>query len=245
MNESLKVLIEIQELDTEIQKAKIRRNTLPKEIESLESQITRIKSEKEKIISDLKKEEVKLLELEVDLREIQERIRNYQEKSRQVKNNEEYRAMLSQIEHADTEKRKKEEEIFLQMEMIEKMKEEKPKRIKELEERISELEANLNTLREELQSLQEGLELREKKKTVLVEKLPEREKQMYEKLQSRVGPYVICKVIKTQLPKGEYEYVCTGCYSVLPLSFVQELKLKQDYSKCPNCGRIVYYYEEM
>ncbi|HOK22814.1 MAG TPA: C4-type zinc ribbon domain-containing protein [Candidatus Hydrothermia bacterium] len=245
MNDLLKQLIEIQNIEAEIDKLKIRKSALPKEIRDLEAEIEKCKTEKERIINELKKEEVRLMELEVDLKEIQEKIRTYQEKSRQVKTNEEYRAMLSQIEHADMEKRRKEEEVISQMEVIERLKVETPKQAEELEKKVAELEGLLVEMNEELKSLEERFEHNQKKKQVLLEKLPEKERQIYEKLQSRAGPYVICEVMKMKSTKGQSEYVCTGCYGVLPLSFVQDLRSKLDYARCPNCGRIVYYHEDV
>uniref|UniRef100_A0A7C2P5E1 C4-type zinc ribbon domain-containing protein n=1 Tax=candidate division WOR-3 bacterium TaxID=2052148 RepID=A0A7C2P5E1_UNCW3 len=245
MNEILQIFIQIQNLDSEIEELKHKKASLPQEIQQLENEIRKLTAEKENVIASFKKEEVKLRELEVDLREIQEKIRNFQEKSRQVKSNEEYRAMISQIEHANMEKVKKEEEIVLQMELVERLQKELPERTKFLEEKKKELENAVNISKQQLAEIEGRLAINEEKKKVLLEKLPEKEKQLYLKLQSRYGSYAICRVIENELPKAEKDYVCSGCYSVLPLSFVQELKSKLMYSRCPNCGRIIYYHEEV
>ena len=245
MDEILKVLIAIQNLDGEIEKLRHKKISLPKEIQELENEIQKLSAEKEKIIASFKKEEIKLRELEVDLKEIQEKIRNFQEKSRQVKSNEEYRAMISQIEHANMEKLKKEEEIVVQMELVEKLQRELPEKTKSLDEKKQELEKAANISKQQLAEIEEQLKWNEEKKKVLLEKLPDKERQLYLKLQSRFGSYAICKVLENDMPKAEKDYVCSGCYSVLPLSFVQELKSKHTYSRCPNCGRIIYYHEEM
>ncbi len=245
MNEVLKTLVDIQSLEEDIQKLTREKKNLPNEISELESLIARLKHESEIAAQDFKKEEVKLRELEVDLREIQEKIRSFQEKARQVKSNEEFRAMQAQIEHADMEKRKKEEEIISQMELVEAMKTQLPKRLESIEKELNEKLRELEEKKQLLDTISKELEEKRSLREVFISKLPEKERQLFEKLYSRSGPIVLSKVIKISVSKNEVEYSCSGCNSIIPLSFVQELKVKGGYSRCPNCGRIIYYHEEV
>lgn len=246
MNDILKVLIEIQSLEDEIQEITRRKKTLPSEITELESEIEKLKKDKEKVVADLKREEVKLRELEVDLREIQEKIRSFQEKARQVKSNEEFRAMQAQIEHADLEKRKKEEEIIAQLELVETLKNQLPEKTARIENDLALKTAELSEKKEEFERLNEAFEQKKTLKETLLTKLPDKDRQLFEKLYVRLGPVVVCKVILASNSVGkEIDYACSGCNSIIPPAFVQNLKMKDDYSRCPNCGRIIYYHEEM
>lgn len=245
MSEVLKVFIEIQNLEEDIQRLTREKKNLPAEISELESIIARLKHESETTVQNFKKEEVKLRELEVDLREIQEKIRNFQEKARQVKSNEEFRAMQAQIEHADAEKRKKEEEIIAQMELIETMKTQIPQRLANIEKELNEKLRELEEKKRLLDNISKELEEKRLLKEAYISKLPDREKQLFERLYSRLGPMVISKVVKIGISTTEVEYACSGCNSIIPLAFVQELKVKGSYSRCPNCGRIIYYHEEV
>ncbi|MEO0266467.1 MAG: C4-type zinc ribbon domain-containing protein [candidate division WOR-3 bacterium] len=246
MNDILKVLIEIQGLEDELQEITRRKRVLPGEINELESEIERLRKEKEKVIADFKKEEVKLRELEVDLREIQEKIRSFQEKARQVKSNEEFRAMQSQIEHADLEKRKKEEEIIAQLELVENLKNQLPDKTAKIEGELALKMEELNSKKEEFEKLNEAFEQKKALKETLLTKLPNKDRELFEKLYARLGPVVVCKVIMaSNSVRKEIDYACSGCNSVIPPAFVQNLKMREDYSRCPNCGRIIYYHEEM
>ncbi len=245
MDAVLEILVKVQKLDFEIHDLLLKKSTLPNTIMELEREYEKLNQEKEKLESLFKKEEVKLRELEVDLKEIQEKIRTFQEKSRQVKTNEEYRAMIAQIEHADMEKRRKEEEIVAQMVLIEKLQKELPEKKASISQKLMEIDTAIKNLKEELALLENRLQNAQQKKEFLIGNLPEKEKQLYLKLQSRLGGSVVCQVLKNELTTSEISYVCSGCYSVLPLHFVQDLKITNTYSRCPNCGRIIYYYEEM
>jgi len=243
MRDILEILIRVQEAENKIQEIKRKNKSIPESINALQKEVEELKKAKEKFHDELKKQELKLRELEVDLKEIQEKIRAFQEKARQVKSNEEFRAMQAQIEHAGIEKIRKEEEIFAQMELVESLKKELPVKSSQIEAELSQKEAELKNLQTELQKLTDELAENEKIKEALLQELPEKEKALFLKLYSKLGPYVVCPVLKYSNSKNEVEYACSGCNSIIPLAFVQDLKLKGGYSRCPNCGRIVYYSE--
>src|ERR1035437_7441951 len=98
MNPSLKLLIEIQQLDNVIRDLETEIQSLPRKVVAIESQlashIAQVESGKAKVAENQRSRRKR----EIDIASFREKISNHQDQMLEVKTNEQYKAFLHEIE---------------------------------------------------------------------------------------------------------------------------------------------------
>ncbi|MGB2705566.1 MAG: C4-type zinc ribbon domain-containing protein [Candidatus Omnitrophota bacterium] len=231
MIDTIKMLIELQELDSAIFDNKRLLDGIPERIKELD----RILEEKSAKLKTLEEESKKLQvshkEKEVELKTKEDTIKKHQAQLYQIKTNKEYAALEKEIGSAKADGSLLEEEII------------------NLLDRIDEIKKNIAKERELLEE--------EKKKTDEEKKKIESEKKTseseYNDLNSKRKEFT-SKIDKAVLSKYErilhnkdglamvpiVDDACGGCNMNLPPQVINEAKLKKDLTVCGNCARILY-----
>ena len=231
MESVLDLLVTIQGFDDEVEEAAARSVQIPKEIEKLEKLIRTREDEfknAENRIQELKKT-YKLKELEIADNE--GKISKLNTQTFAVKTNEEYRAILNEIEFLKKSNHDVEEEMLGLMEEEDKLAKSINGLRKETEEfvrtnqnRISELKAESETMAEKQRMASANLENN-------FSKLPDDVKVLYKRIAKSRGK-AVCLIT---------DNTCTGCFANLPHQFLNELKQRNKVLVCSNCGRILVY----
>ncbi len=112
MNSDLQKLIELQEVDSRIAAVRAEIVALPKEVAQIEAKLAGSKSKVEVVQASIKADDTTRRKHESDIKDQQEKISKYRDQSLKVKTNQEYRALLTEIEHAEAEIRKLEDKIL-------------------------------------------------------------------------------------------------------------------------------------
>lgn len=231
MENVLDLLVKIQGFDDEVAEAAARLAQIPKDIEKLEKQISIREDEfknSETRIQELKKT-YKLKELEIADNE--GKINKLNTQTFAVKTNEEYRAILSEVEFLKKNNHNIEEEMLGLMEEEEKLTKSINGLRKETEEFV---QANQNRI-SELKAESEAMTEKQKMARVNLEndfgKLPEEIKVLYKRIAQSRGR-AVCLII---------DNTCTGCFANIPHQFLNELKQRNQVLVCGNCGRILVY----
>ena len=229
--DTLNILIEIQNFDNEINDTNSKIDKIPDEIAQLEKEIDQAKGaleEKQKRMQDIRKD-YKMKE--GDCAENENKIKKLNTQTTVVKTNEEYRAMISEIEYLKNENKRIEDEMMNLLEEEEKLKNtigeietETKKFIDEKTNAISLLKKNKDELVERFEQLKIRFENS-------FAKLPKDVKGLYEKIKKVRGNAV-------SLIENE---TCAGCSSILTPQFLNELKKRSEILLCDNCGRILIY----
>ncbi len=232
MEEVLELLMRIKDLAEEINKNRQELKEIPNLISKLQREIDKANSQlnqsKNRLIEIKKLFKVK----EGDIAENNSKIERLNQQMHSVKTNEEYRAIMKEIEYLKNTNHKIEDE------MIELLEEEE--RLKNLITKLEQETRELNNKRvKEIEALKgRREELSERQKTVeytfqdQIEKLPDEVKAIYRRI-SKVRAYPICVV--------DDAGVCTGCFFNLTPQTLNELKQKDHLVLCDNCGRILIY----
>jgi predicted nucleic acid-binding Zn-ribbon protein len=231
MESVLDLLVKIQGFDDEVEEAAVRLNQIPKEIEKVEKQTKTREDEfknAENRIQELKKT-YKLKELEIADNE--SKINKLNTQTFAVKTNEEYRAILSEVEFLKKSNHDIEEEMLGLMEEEEKL----TKSINGLRKETEDfLQANQDKI-SELKAESEKMAEKQKMARVNLEnnfgKLPEDIKVLYKRIAKSRGK-AVCLIT---------DNTCTGCFANLPHQFLNELKQRNKVLVCGNCGRILVY----
>src|SRR5277367_4859229 len=112
MNANLQTLLELEKIDLRMAALRAEIAALPKEVAQIEAKLAGSKAKVEAAQAAIKADETARRKHESDIKDQQERISKYRDQSLKVKTNQEYRALLNEIEHAETEIRKLEDKIL-------------------------------------------------------------------------------------------------------------------------------------
>ena len=112
MNSDVQKLIDLQQVDSRIAALRAEVAALPKEVARIEAKLAGSKAAVEKAQTAIKADDTARRKHESDIKDQQEKISKYRDQSLKVKTNQEYKALLSEIDHADAEIRKLEDKIL-------------------------------------------------------------------------------------------------------------------------------------
>jgi len=229
----LKTLLELQALDLEIEAHKAREEEIPKQKDKIAVYRSRLSAELEerhKTCQDLALEQ---RELEHEIEHLQSQAAKYNQQLFSVKKNEEYQALLHEIDMLKKQVALKEERIIAIMMEADEAKvrlEEDKKRIaaelKELDRQAQEIDQELA----ETVAVRKGLE--DKRGPAAEAVKPELLKK-YVRIRGRkkTGPAVVAL-------NGES---CSGCHMHVRPQIVNELLAGEKVHSCSNCGRLLYH----
>jgi predicted nucleic acid-binding Zn-ribbon protein len=231
MESVLDLLVRIQNLDDEVEKAESRLAQIPQERAKLENQI-KAKAEElknsESRIQELKKSN-KLKEIEIADNE--GKIAKLNTQTFAVKTNEEYRALLKEVEFLKHRNHDIEDEMLGIMEEEEKIRSSINQIRIETEEYIAKAQTRIADLNKESELLKEKQTVAKVDLENNFSKLPDDVKELYNRIAKFRGK-AVCLII---------DNTCTGCFANLTHQFLNELKKGNKILLCDNCGRILVY----
>ena len=228
------LLLTIQRLDDEIKETRQEIEKIPNKLATLEKEIKNANislQEKNDRIKEIKKiYKIK----EGDIAENENKINKLNSQTFSVKTNEEYRAILAEVEYLKKENKRIEDEMINLLEEEEKLKVTIGKFETETKIVIEKKMTEINNL----QKLNEELIERKRQDEISFEnnfnKLADDVKEAYQRIDN-VRDKAVCVIT---------DNTCTGCYANLTHQFMNELKKKNKLRVCGNCGRILIYVEK-
>lgn len=234
MEQSLELLLKLQNIDIEISSIRGRRESLPSKIEALELRMNEARQE-------LEDREARLLSARLAIRQSESRVAQLDEISNRykqqllgVKTNREYSALLTEIEGVKREKNELEELIIGSMEEAEKLAVEVDESRSRLEEAEKTFAGERDHLSGEMKELDEEIAVRRQKRENISVRVRRPVLNLYERIMtSRVNHAVV------SLRNGS----CGGCFAMVPLQKVTDIRKGEEIHTCENCGRILYFEE--
>ena len=231
MDSVLDLLLTIQHLNDEIENTEAQLKKIPKETAKLEMQI-------EARESDLKTAEARIVELKKDYKLKELEIADNEAKSAKlntqtfaVKTNEEYRAILSEVDFIRKKNREIEDEMIIMMEEEEKLKASIDRVRAEAKEFTQTTQERIAMLRRDDETLTEKLKLARAELDRNLGLLPQDIKALYGRI-SNVRGKAVCPII---------DNTCTGCFASIPHQMLNEVKQRNKIVLCETCGRILVY----
>ena len=232
MNPDLKAVVELQQLDQQVAELTALINTLPKQIQTLQSQLDNFISSheerKKRLTANLKERK----DLEGDIKATQDKITRHRDQLYQVKTNDQYKALLKEIEGEEASIRKVEDKILEKMvesEEIQGLVQEAASRLDGEKARVAAEIKKLETERQKDIDAREEVQARRKE---VAASLKEEVLELYERIRSyRAAPAV------AEVRNG----LCTACNIQLRPQVYNEIRLSEAVMVCENCSRIQYY----
>jgi len=231
MNNMLKYLIDLQEIDRQLFEINEKKGSLPEQVEKLESQAATISSELEGKRTDLESNQKEYLAIKGSLMDAEVKVKKYQDQLYLVNTNREYDALTNEIETVKSE-----------VTVMEMRKLELETDIEALEETIvssesqstafiEELGANRDELKEKSDLTDARQNQLEKDRIELVKNVSERYMRKYDR---------ILKARRRAVVPMERS-ACTGCHKQLNPQTIYEIQQMDAFIECENCGRILVY----
>ena len=112
MNSDLQKLIDLQVVDARIAALKAEVAALPKQVAEIEAKLAGSKAQLDAAQAAMKADEIARRKHESDIKDQQEKISRYRDQSLKVKTNDEYRALNHEIQFAEAEIQKLEDNIL-------------------------------------------------------------------------------------------------------------------------------------
>ena len=235
MNEQLKFLIALQDVDSSVL-------VIAEQIESLPGRLAQFKNPLKEANESFKKaqaknEALKKKKKEKDLKldEIQDQIDKMKSRSSEIKTNKEYDAHLKEIENFKKNIYQVEDEILSLMEDIENYSSELQKeeiKIKKVEGEFIQQE---KLIEEERKNLESEMETRRADRDEYVSKIEKGNYNQYKNLLERSGG---AAVVQT---KNE---ICFGCNTNIPPQLYNDIKKNEGIYNCYYCKRFLFFKED-
>jgi predicted nucleic acid-binding Zn-ribbon protein len=234
MEEQLGLLIQLQEIDKNIRSLTEQKSRLPELLASLERRRSanqeQIEAAKEALQTAQKNKRDRDKDLEADVQKVEK----LKARTSEIKTNKEYQALLKEIESAEQENKKVEDEILSLMEKIDAA--------------GAQITAAETRAREEEAAIAAEQKQHEADFARVAEELKEVERGRQE-LIGRVQPAILTHYQNLLATKGGVAMAearfesCSGCYMSIPPQVFVNVKKNESIITCPNCHRILYYKE--
>jgi predicted nucleic acid-binding Zn-ribbon protein len=231
IKEKLEALVELQVVDSYLNKIIQLRGNLPFEVQDLEDVILSLDMKIQEIQSKIDANKKNISSLKISIKEQEDLLKKYDEQQMQVKNNREFEAISKEIEITHLE--------------IQAFK----RKIAIAEKQNGELKELLDVYQEKKQSKEKDLEIKQKELKEIIAMTEKEEKEL-----NNIKEKIVAKVDKRLL--NSYERIkrnmrnglavvstdreaCGGCFAVVPPQRINEVKQFKKIIVCENCGRIL------
>lgn len=232
MHPDLKSVIELQQVDTRLAELAAQIDALPAEVQAIEAKLNEFIQAHEDRKKRLAASQKERKDLEGDIQDIKGRISKHRDQLYQVKTNEQYRAMLREIEGEEQKITSVEDKVLEKMIEAEDIQ----KRIVEASARLDSEQARVAAEIQSKQKLRDvDIEERERSRSrrkELIESVPAEVNDLYERIRKARQGVAIAEV---------REGFCSACHVSLRPQRFNEVIGNDTLMTCENCGRIIYY----
>ena len=231
MEQKLKNLYDLQQVQTEINKIKSLRGELPLEVQDLEDELAGLQTRIANYKSEVKEFEQNIVNEKHKIAQSQEDIKKYQSQQDNVRNNREYDSLSKEIEFQSLEIELSEKhireftaEMENKKEFIEKAETVFAERSGDLDQKGSEL----NSIISETQKKEEELE---SKKAEIEKFIEPRYLTAFNRISNNVRNGLAVVTIQRD--------ACGGCFNKIPPQRQVDIRARKRIIVCEYCGRIL------
>jgi predicted nucleic acid-binding Zn-ribbon protein len=234
LNEQLKFLIELQDVDSAVISAAEKIELLPQKLELFKAPLKESNELFQKARTGYDALSKKKKDKDLQLDEMQDKINKLKSRSSDIKTNKEYEAHLKEIEGFEKKMSAIEDDILVTMEEIEIFEKELKKEDLKVKKAEDELKEQERIIGDEQKKLQAELEKEKAKKDEIASKI---NKEIYIQYTNLLDRYGDKAVVETR------NEICLGCNTNIPPQLFNDIRKNEDLFNCFYCKRFLYYKE--
>ena len=231
IEEKLRFLYKLQQVDSKIDKIKLLRGELPLEVQDLEDEIvgltTRIDNYK-KEIQDL---ETQINQKKIEIKDAEALIKKYQEQQKNVRNNREYDSLTKEIEYQTLEIELCNKRIKEYTQQIK----DKKQLVEQTEKTVEERTHDLNGKKQELENITQETQKEEDELYRLSDEyalnIEPRLLTAYKRIRGNARNGLAVVTVQRD--------ACGGCFNKIPPQRQLDIKMHKKVIVCEYCGRIL------
>jgi len=232
MNPDLEKLISLQQADHEIFRLKEEIAALPRRVAVIEEKLAGTRSRLEKAKEALAADQRNRRRLETEIQAQQEKISKYRDQSLIVKTNDQYKALMHEIEFAQREIRACEDKMLEAMVDSETQEAELKAAEAEMKEETAEIEKEKAEARERTTIDEQQLAEWNAKRNLLRAGISADVAERYDRVLAHRKDSALAEARAHQ---------CGACHVMLRPQTYAEIRTNQNIVLCDSCSRILYY----
>jgi len=223
-------LLKLQDIDKEIRRLQDEIAELPKRVAAIEHKLAGTRAQLEKAQTAVKADEAARRKYDTSIKDLREKISKYRDQSLAVKTNEQYRALMTEIQFAEKEITAHEDKILELMVNADARDKEVKATQAELKEETAEIE------KEKQQARQRTLE---------DEKLLAEARGQRDQLRGGIREDLLRQYERVSKFRGSgiaevRDHKCMGCQVILRPQTYNDVRSGKDIVFCDSCQRILY-----
>lgn len=229
--EKLRMLWNLQQVDSQLDEIQILKGELPMEVSDLEDEIAGLETRIKKLKASVKESEQDIARMQTSAKDADSNIKKYQKQLDEVKNNREYEALQKEIELAK-----------LDIQLAEK-------RIREAKAQLDTKKDTLSVSEAKFEAKEKDLEAKRVELQEIIEKTEQEENRLRaqsEKARSGIEERLLKAYDKTRRTYRNGLSVvtvernsCGGCFNNVPPQVQLEIGQHKKIIACEHCGRIL------
>lgn len=236
MNSDLELLLKLQTIDYDIGELERSKEYLPDMMSNLKHELEEASTGYETSVSELEETKLKQKNLELEVSTQEADLQKFQQQMMAIKTNKEYDALVAQIDNIKSTMSNHETELLESIDRISELEND----VKTKKQDLSQIDENnnkqLSILQGKMDSIGETMtDMLANRKKVTVS-IPKRMFGIYERVRKGKGGTVVV-VVKRR--------ACGACYSAMTPKKVQEIKRGDQIHICDNCGRLVFWDNDL
>ena len=231
MNPDLQTLIELQHLDTAIAGLEAEIQSLPRKIAEVESQLSEHIQAVEASKKHLADNQRGRRKREIEIAALRDKISHYKDQTFQVKTNEQYKALLHEVEFHEAAIRKLEDEMLVEMIDSEAMEKQLREAERSLAEERTRTERDIAAARQRQQQDESELKEAQTRRAEIQGRLAAPVYETYER---------IARFRKGLAVSEVRDGTCGACHVRLRPQAYAEVRTNAHIAVCESCARILY-----
>lgn len=231
MHPDLEKLLALQEADAEIARLTEEVSALPKRVAEIESKLADAKAEVEKAKAAIKADEMARRKHESEIQSVQQKISKLRDQQLGVKTNEQYKALVHEIEFADKEIREHEDKILEAMVDVDTLERKVKLAESELKTQSAVVEKEKGEARARTDEDEKLLGEWRAKRELLRAGVPGDLLTHYDR---------VLRLRKTAMAEVR-DHKCMGCRVMLRPQTYNDVRSDSQVLICDSCQRILYY----